>query len=164
MFLEELNWRIRENGINLRLSCIYFFQNISQLPDHCHKTQRISLSLRISRIYLGLRPLFQGSLSPSHILPSCNACCLPHPDKNTPKKQCVDSTLRKRAYKAFEWEAQPRFQGSLLPALRSERGRVGENPGNKVVRSKVCLSHAGGLTRRRLFLESARSAISCKAP
>ena len=29
---------------------------------------------------------------------------------------------------------QPRSQGSLLPALRSERerGRVGENPGNKV--------------------------------
>ena len=53
-----------------------------------------------------LRPLFQGSLSPSHILPSCNACCLPHPDKNTRKKQCFDSTLRKRAYKAFEWEAK----------------------------------------------------------
>ena len=87
MFLEELNRRIRENGINLRLSCIYFFQNISQLPDHSHKTQRTSLSLRMSRIYLGLRPLFQGSLSPSHILHSCNACCLPHPDKNTRKKQ-----------------------------------------------------------------------------
>ena len=28
--------------------------------------------------------------------------------------------------------AQPRSQGSLLPALRSERGRVGENPGNEV--------------------------------
>ena len=28
MFLEELNRRIRENGINLRLSCIYLFQNI----------------------------------------------------------------------------------------------------------------------------------------
>ena len=28
MFLEELNRRIRENGINLRLSCIYYlFQN-----------------------------------------------------------------------------------------------------------------------------------------
>ena len=53
-----------------------------------------------------LRPLFQGSLSPSHILPSYNACCLPHPDKNTRKKQCFDSTLRKRAYKAFEWEAK----------------------------------------------------------
>ena len=52
MFLEELNRRIRENGINLGLSCMYFFQNISQLPDHCHKTQRTSLSLRISRIYL----------------------------------------------------------------------------------------------------------------
>ena len=51
MFLEELNRRIRENGINLRLSCMYFFQNISQLPDHSHKTQR-TLSLRISRIYL----------------------------------------------------------------------------------------------------------------
>ena len=28
---------------------------------------------------------------------------------------------------------QPRSKGSLLPALRSERGRVGENPGNEVV-------------------------------
>ena len=28
IFLEELNRRIRENGINLRLSCIYLFQNI----------------------------------------------------------------------------------------------------------------------------------------
>ena len=27
---------------------------------------------------------------------------------------------------------QPHSQGSLLPALRSERGRVGENPGNEV--------------------------------
>ena len=128
MFLEELNRRIRENGINLRLPCIYFFQNISQLPDHCHKTQRTSLSLRISRIYLGHRPLFQASLSPFHILPSCNACCLPHPDKNTRKKQCFDSTLRKRAYKAFELEAQPRSQGSLLPALPSERER---DPGKR---------------------------------
>ena len=30
---------------------------------------------------------------------------------------------------AFE---QPRSQGSLLPALRSSIGRVGENPGNEV--------------------------------
>ena len=47
-----------------------------------------------------LRPLFQGSFSTSHILPSCNACCsLRYPDKNTWKKQCFDSTLGKRAYK-----------------------------------------------------------------
>ena len=59
MFLEELNRRIRENGINLRLSCVYFFQNISQLPDHCHKTQRTSLSLRIARIYLGSDHFFK---------------------------------------------------------------------------------------------------------
>ena len=31
-----------------------------------------------------------------------------------------------------EVKSQPRSQGSLLPALRSERGRVGENPGNEV--------------------------------
>ena len=85
MFLEELNRRIRENGISLRLSCIYLFQNISRLLDHCHKTQRTSLSFRISRIYLVTQTTFQGSLSPSHILPSCNACCLPYPDKNTRK-------------------------------------------------------------------------------
>ena len=44
-------------------------------------------------------------------------------------------------------ESQPRSQGSLLPALRRERGRVGENPGNEVERehlgeegfSKECL-------------------------
>ena len=52
MFLEELNRRIRENGINLRLSGIHLFQNISRMPDHCHKTQRTSLSFWISRIYL----------------------------------------------------------------------------------------------------------------
>ena len=105
--LEELNWSIRVNGMNSRLSWIYLFQNISRMPDHCHKTQRTSLSFRISRIYLvWLRPLFQGSLSPSHILSSCNACCLPYPDKNTRKTPCFDSTLGKRAYKAFEWEAK----------------------------------------------------------
>ena len=34
----------------------------------------------------------------------------------------------------FEVSTQPRSQGYLLPALRSERerGRVGENPGNEV--------------------------------
>ena len=40
----------------------------------------------------------------------------------------------------MEMTSQPRSQGSLLPALRSERerdpgnsvGRVGENPGNEV--------------------------------
>ena len=66
-----------------------------------------SLSFRISRIYLvWLRPLFQGSLSPSHTLSSCNARCLLYPDKNTRKTPCFDSTLGKRTYKAFEWEAK----------------------------------------------------------
>ena len=37
---------------------------------------------------------------------------------------------------------QPRSQGSLLPALRSERGWVGENPGNEVDKIKqVWLKH-----------------------
>ena len=62
MFLEELNRRIRENGINLTLSCIYLFQNISRLPDHCHKTQRTSLSFRISRIYFVTQTTFSGIL------------------------------------------------------------------------------------------------------
>ena len=48
---------------------------------------------------------FPGSLSSCHILTSCNACCLPYPSKNMWKKQCFDSTLGKRAYKASEWEA-----------------------------------------------------------
>ena len=79
---------------------------------------------------LWLRLLFQGSLSPSYILPSCNACCLPYPDKNTRNNQCFDSTLLKRAYKAFEWE------------------------------EKFVWVMRGGLIRRRLFLESVRGAIT----
>ena len=51
MFLEELNRRIRENGINLRLLCVYLFQ-VSRQPYHCHKTQRTSVSFWISRIHL----------------------------------------------------------------------------------------------------------------
>ena len=67
MLLEELNWGIRENGINSRLSCLYLFQNISRLPDHWHKTQRTSLSFRISRIYLVTQTTFSGLLeSVSH--------------------------------------------------------------------------------------------------
>ena len=79
---------------------------------------------------LWLRLLFQGSLSPSYILPSCNACCLPYPDKNTRNNQCFDSTLLKRAYKAFEWE------------------------------EKFVWVMRWGLIRRRLFLESVRGAIT----
>ena len=62
MFLEELNRRILENGINLRLSYIYLFQNISRLPDHRHKKQRTSLSFLISRIYLLTQTTFSGIL------------------------------------------------------------------------------------------------------
>ena len=47
--------------VNL-LSCIYLFQNISRLPDHCHKTQRTLLSLQISRIYLVTQTTFSGIL------------------------------------------------------------------------------------------------------
>ena len=50
MFLEELYRRIRENGIKVRLSCIYLFQNISRLPDHCHKTNTLSLPSGFSLI------------------------------------------------------------------------------------------------------------------
>ena len=63
MFLEELNRRIRENGINLRLSCIYYlFLNISRLSDHCHKTQLTSLTFRICRIYLVTQTTLSGIL------------------------------------------------------------------------------------------------------
>ena len=62
MFLEELNRRIHENGINLTLSCIYLFQNNSGLPDHWHKTQLTSLSFRISLIYLVTQTIFSGIL------------------------------------------------------------------------------------------------------
>ena len=60
MFLEELNRRIRENRINLRLSRIYLSKNISRLPDHYHKTHRLSLSFRISCIYLVTQTTFAG--------------------------------------------------------------------------------------------------------
>ena len=56
---------------NLRLSYIYLFQKISRLPDHRHKTQRTSLSFRISRIYLVTQTTFSGileSLSHSSLL------------------------------------------------------------------------------------------------
>ena len=56
---------------------------------------------------------------------------------------------------------QPRSQGSLLPALRSERGWVGENPGNEVDKIKqVWLKHVGFLffikkvTQRKRFHRS----------
>ena len=103
MFLEELNRTICENGLNFRLHCIYFFKNISQLPGHLIKHL---LSFWISRIYLTTLTTFSGILNPSYVLPSCNTCCLPFPDKNKRKKQCFDSTLSKHAYKAFEWEAK----------------------------------------------------------
>ena len=67
MFSEELNRRIRANGIDLRLSCIYLIQNISRLPDHCHKTQRTLFSFLTSRIYLVTQTTFSGILeSVSH--------------------------------------------------------------------------------------------------
>ena len=84
MFLEELNRRIRENGINLRLSCIYLFQNISRQPDHCHKTQRTSLSFRITRIYLVTQTTFSGILeSLSHSQHSVNAHTKPLSEKQS---------------------------------------------------------------------------------
>ena len=66
-FLEELNQRIRENGINLRLPCIYLFQ-VS--PFHCHKTQRTSLSFWISRIYLVTQTTFSDSWVPLTFFPA----------------------------------------------------------------------------------------------
>ena len=107
MFLEELNRTICENGLNFRLFCMYFFKNISQLPGHAlHKTQHTLLSFWICRIYSATLTTFPGILTPSYILPSCNSCCLPFPDKNKRKKHCFDSTLGKHTYKAFECEAK----------------------------------------------------------
>ena len=108
MFLEELNRRIRANGINLRLSCIYLFQNISRLPDHSHKTQRTSRSFRISRIYLVTQITFSGileSLSHSSLLQRL-LFTISRWKYAKKKIQCFDPTLGKRAYKAFEWEAK----------------------------------------------------------
>ena len=43
---------------------------------------------------------------------------------------------------------QPRSQGSLLPALRSSVGRVGESPGNEVGDIiPVCTHGQGGIVR-----------------
>ena len=108
MFLEELNRTICENGLNFRLLCIYFCKNISQLPSHLikHSIQCTLLSFWISRIHSATLTTFSGILTPSYVLPSCNSCCLPFPDKNKRKKHCFDSTLGKHTYKAFECEAK----------------------------------------------------------
>ena len=74
MSLEELNYIICENGLNFRLPCI---SNIfKHFPGawSLHKPQ-LTLPFKITH----------GSLSPSYILPSCKACCLPFPDKNKRK-------------------------------------------------------------------------------
>ena len=71
-----------------------------------NKTQHTLLSFWISRIYSATLTTFSGILTASYILPCCNSCCLPFPDKNKRKKPCFDSTLGKHAYKAFEWEAK----------------------------------------------------------
>ena len=41
--------------------------------------------------------------------------------------------LSEGGYSGYQRLPQPRFQGSLLPALSHSVGRVGENPGNEVV-------------------------------
>ena len=87
MFLEELNRTICENGLNFRLLCIYFCKNISQLPGHLirHSIQCTLLSFWISRIHSATLTTFSGIITPSYVLPSCNSCCLPFPDKNKRK-------------------------------------------------------------------------------
>ena len=78
---------ICENGLNFRLLCIYFCKNISQLPGHLikHSIQCTLLSFWISRIHSATLTTFSGILTPSYVLPSCNSCCLPFPDKNKGK-------------------------------------------------------------------------------
>ena len=102
-FLEELNQRIRENGINLRLPCIYLFQ-VS--PFHCHKTQRTSLSFWISRIYLVTQTTFSDSWVPLTFFPAATLVVYHIRIKMRGKNQCFDSTLGKSEYKALEWEAK----------------------------------------------------------
>ena len=73
---------------------------------------------------------FRDPWVPLTLFPAATLVVYHIPMKIREKKQCFDSTLGKSAYKAFE-----------------------------LMRSKVCLSHAGGLIRRKLFLKSVRRAI-----
>ena len=85
-----------------------FFWISWKLTDHCHKTQRASLSFRNSRIYLGDSDhFFRDPWVPLTFFPAAMLDVYLIPIKiHEKKKQCFDSTLGKRAYKAFEWEAK----------------------------------------------------------
>ena len=120
MFLEELNRRIRENRINLRLSRIYLFKNIFRLPDHYHKTQRLSLSFRISRIYLVTQTTFLGILD-----------SLPH-----------SSQLQRLLFPISRQKYAQKKNNNIL-TQHSVNAHTKPSVG-----SKVCLSYAVGLIRR----------------
>ena len=114
MFLEELKRRIRENGINLRLSCIEPYQPLS-------KHFPAAWSLPQNTAYFAFSPdlshLFSDSdhrdpWVPLTFFPAATLVFYHIPIKIPEKKQCFDSTLGKRAYKAVEWEAKFVFGGS----------------------------------------------------
>ena len=55
----------------------------------------------------------------------CESMRITHTRDKSVTQHMLDKPLK-------DVKSQPRSQGSLLPVLRSERGWVGENPGNEV--------------------------------
>ena len=85
------------------------WKNISRLPDHRHKTQRISLSFQISsHLFSDSDHFFRDPWVPLTFFPAATLVAYNILIKIREKKnkQCFESTLGKRAYKAFEWEAK----------------------------------------------------------
>ena len=120
MFLEELNRTICENGLNFRLLCIYFCKNISQLPSHLikHSIQCTLLSFWISRIHSATLTTFSGILTPSYVLPSCNSCCLPFPDKNKRKNIVLNQhSVNGHTKPLSEKQRLSAMRGSHLPQV-----------------------------------------------
>ena len=95
----ENSWKWNKFNTVMYLPLSTHFPAAWSLPQN---TAYFAFFPYFSHLFSDSDQFFLGSLSPSHILPSCNACCLPYPDKNTRKKQCLVLTLGKRANKAFE--------------------------------------------------------------
>ena len=109
-FLEELNRRIRENGTNLRLPCTYLLQ-VSPLPDHAQWSLPQNIAYfaffpDFSHLFSDSDHFFGDPWVPLTFSPAATLIVYHILIKIRKKNQCFDSTLSKRAYKAFEWEAK----------------------------------------------------------
>ena len=129
-FLEELNRRIRENGTNLRLPCIYLFQ-VSPLPDQWSLPQNIAYFA----FFLDFSHLFSDS----------------------------DHFFRDLWVPLTFFPAATIIVYHILIKIREKINVLTQHSVNAHTKplseKQVCLSHAVGLIRRRLFLESVCSAI-----